>query len=297
MRLRVLKWTILLLSSFAFANDINISTVTKHGTTLFFLQAGVFTSEKEAVKRQTQLANLLTQPIEIKNLADKRLFLIQIGPINDYLAARALQEKLSEGSSVPSITPLQATQTSNLDPNQAFVHDPITPPLIRPSSKLWNLRNADIRAVISEVSRVTGKNFVIDPRVQGKVSLISSKPLSNSALYQVFLSSLQVNGFAAIPSGDITKIVPAMDAKGIAPGLINELREPPRGDDMMVSVVPVHYVPAEHLVPVIRPLMPQWSNVSAYGPSNMIILSGRANNIRRLTHIIKQVDSFECLGH
>ena len=88
------------------------------------------------------------------------------------------------------------------------------------AKKLWNLRNADIRAVIAEVSRVTGKNFVIDPRVQGKISIISSTPLSDKELYQVFLSVLQVSGYAAVPSSGIIKIVPNIDAKTMSPDLL-----------------------------------------------------------------------------
>ena len=106
--------------------------------------------------------------------------------------------------------------------------------------------------------------------------------MSDKELYQVFLSVLQVSGYAAIPSGDIIKIIPNIDAKTLSPDPLSEIRNPPRGDDMMVAVIPVHYVPAEQLVPVLRPLMPQWSSVSAYGPSNMLILSGRANNIKSL---------------
>lgn len=165
-----------------------------------------------------------------------------------------------------------------------------------PGSKLWNLRNADIRAVIAEVSRITGKNFVIDPRVQGKVSIVSSTPLSSRELYQVFLSVLQVSGYAAIPNGEIIKIIPNIDAKTQSPDLLSGMKSPPRGDDMMVAVIPVHYVPSEQLVPVLRPLMPQWSSVSAYAPSNMLILSGRANNIKSLAEIIKQVDSSSANG-
>ena len=164
-----------------------------------------------------------------------------------------------------------------------------------PESKLWNLRNADIRAVIAEVSRVTGRNFIIDPRVQGKISIVSSTPMSNHELYQVFLSVLQVSGYAAIPNGDIVKIVPNIDAKTLSPDLLSGIKNPPRGKSM-VSVIPVHYVPAEQLVPVLRPLMPQWSSISAYAPSNMLILSGRANNIRSLTDIIKQVDNSSSNG-
>lgn len=157
--------------------------------------------------------------------------------------------------------------------------------------KLWNLRNADIRAVIGEVSRVTGKNFVIDPRVQGKISIISGSPISDKELYQVFLSMLQVSGYAAIPHGDVTKIIPNIDAKTVANYFTRPILGTLKGDEMLVEVVPVRYVPAEQLVPVLRPLMPQWSSISAYEPSNMLILSGRAANIKRLAAIIKQVDT------
>lgn len=272
------------------ADDVNISTVTKGGQTLFFLQAGAFNLEKDANERLTRLKGQVTQPIVIKNLADKSLFLVQIGPIKDYPTARALKETLSHTHNTNKTT-LKAKQDPS--PNN---NDPEQTPSLPPESKLWNLRNADIRAVITEVSRVTGKNFVIDPRVQGKVSIISSTPMSNHALYQVFLSALQVSGYAAIPNGDIIKIVPNIDAKTLSPDLLNGMRFPPKGDDMMVAVVPVHYVPSEQLVPVLRPLMPQWSSVSAYAPSNMLILSGRANNIKSLAKIIKQVDSSSANG-
>lgn len=280
-------------SALLHANDINISTTTKNGNTTFYLQAGAFNLEKDAKQRQKELSGLVNEPIEIKNLSDKRLYLVQIGPINDYPTARALQNKLSQTISAkinqpndnnrPSTKPIAPVESNG---EQAQMPS---------NSQLWNLRNADIRAVIAEVSRVTGKNFVIDPRVQGKISIISTTPMDNNELYQVFLSVLQVSGYAAIPSGAIIKIIPNIDAKTQSPelqrGMIN-----PKGDDMMVAVVPVHYVPAEQLVPILRPLMPQWSSISAYAPSNMLILSGRANNIHSLADIIKQVDSSTANG-
>ncbi len=294
MRSIVVLFLALLWSSFTWANDINISTVTKNGNTLFYLQAGAFNLEKDAKLRQKELAERVNQNVEIKNLADKSLYLVQIGPINDYQAARALKDKLSKKINNQKQTAANQQQSS-LHVSQIPKTSEQTPAL-PPESKLWNLRNADIRAVITEVSRVTGKNFVIDPRVQGKISIVSSTPMSNHALYQVFLSVLQVSGYAAIPNGDIIKIIPNIDAKTQSPDTINEMRNPPQGDDMMVAVVPVHYVPSEQLVPVLRPLMPQWSSVSAYAPSNMLILSGRANNIKSLAKIIKQVDSSSSNG-
>ena len=294
MRSIVVLFLALLWSSFTYANDINISTVTKNGNTIFYLQAGAFNLEKDAKLRQKELAGLVDQDVEIKNLADKSLYLVQIGPIDDYQTARVLQDKLSQKTNNLEKVSVNE-QKSSLHANP-IPKIPEQNPALPPASKLWNLRNADIRAVITEVSRVTGKNFVIDPRVQGKISIVSSTPMSNHALYQVFLSVLQVSGYAAIPSGDIIKIIPNIDAKTQSPDLINGMRNPPQGDDMMVAVVPVHYVPSEQLVPVLRPLMPQWSSVSAYAPSNMLILSGRANNIKSLAKIIKQVDSSSANG-
>lgn len=294
MRSIVVIFLALLWSSLIYANDVNISTVTKDGITIFYLQAGAFNLEKDAKSRQKKLAAIVKQEVEIKNLADKNLYLVQIGPINDYQTARNLKNKLS-----PKKYPLKHTTSDNkksalnINPSQTSTEQNTVLP---PDSKLWNLRNADIRAVIAEVSRVTGKNFIIDPRVQGKISIVSSTPMSDSELYQVFLSVLQVSGYAAIPNGDIIKIIPNIDAKTQSPDLINEMRTPPKGDDMMVAVVPVHYVPSEQLVPVLRPLMPQWSSVSAYAPSNMLILSGRANNIKSLAKIIKQVDTSSSSG-
>ncbi len=294
MRSIVTLFLLFICLTFAYANDINISTTTKDGNTLFFLQAGVFTLEKDAQQRQKELSQLANQPVEIKNLSDKRLYMVQIGPIDDYPTARELQKNLLQKIHAKpvnnSTAPTSAISTDQSSPkndvNQAMPEN----------TRLWNLRNADIRAVIAEVSRVTGKNFVIDPRVQGKISIVSSTPMGSDELYQVFLSILQVSGYAAIPSGEIIKIVPNIDAKTQSSDQLNEMRNPPHGDDMMVAVVPVHYVPAEQLVPVLRPLMPQWSSVSAYGPSNMLILSGRANNIKSLADIINQVDSSSANG-
>lgn len=160
----------------------------------------------------------------------------------------------------------------------------------------WNLQETDIRAVIQEVSKMTGKNFLIDPRVHGKLSLISNSKIEDKDIYPMFLSMLQVAGFSAIPQGDVVKIVPITDGRTEASFSNPLLHSSNPSDELMIQVIPVHYVPAEQLVPVLRPLMPQWSTVSAYGPSNMLILSGRANNISQLSEIIRQVDSSSLNG-
>lgn len=271
-------WICLLIyvwSSLTIAANIDIKTTTKDKKTEYYLQLGAFSSPNNAKVLKEKLAAVITSPIYIEHQAEKKLYLVKVGPIDTISTAQKLKEDISQH--------LQEQPSKNLT-EEKF------------NDVIWNLRNADIRAVISEVSRITGKNFIIDPRVQGKISIVSSSPMSNKELYQVFLSALQVSGYAAIPSGEITKIIPNIDAKTQAPDLLSTLKNPPKGDNMVVQVVPVKYVPAEQLVPVLRPLMPQWSSVSAYPASNMLILAGRASNIQKLADIIKQVDTSTANG-
>lgn len=154
-----------------------------------------------------------------------------------------------------------------------------------PQSRLWNLQDADILSVINEVSLETGKNFVVDPRVSGKITLISSKPIKPEEVYQVFLSVLGILGYSAIPNGNIIKIIPNMEsgeqATKIGAG---------KGDEVVVRVIPLDNISANQLIPVIRPLLPQWSNISAYTPGNVLILLGRANNLERIVSVIHDID-------
>ena len=159
----------------------------------------------------------------------------------------------------------------------------------KPQTRLWNLQDADILSVINEVSQETGKNFVVDPRVSGKISLISSKPLKHEEVYQVFLSVLGMLGYSAIPSGNVVKIIPNMESGEQATAVAN-LYSPGKGDEVVVRVVPLKNVSATQLIPVLRPLLPQWANISSYSPGNVLILLGRAENLQRLVSIIQEVD-------
>jgi len=163
------------------------------------------------------------------------------------------------------------------------------------AKRLWNLQDADILSVITEVSQETGKNFVVDPRVSGKISLISSKPLKQSEVYQVFLSVLGLLGYSAIPSGNVIKIVPNMES-GEQATTIASNQFPGRGDEVVVRVIPLQNVSASQLIPVLRPMLPQWSNISAYTPGNVIILLGRASNLDRIHSIIEDVDKASTNG-
>lgn len=150
---------------------------------------------------------------------------------------------------------------------------------------MLNVRDGDIRSLIEAVSRATGKNFVVDPRVKGQVTVISSRPMDAEALYQTFLSILKVHDYAAVPSGKIIKILPAITAR--QSGQDDRSGE---GEQMVTQVVSLNHVPAVQMEPMLRPLMPQDAHLAAYEPSNMLIVSDQASNVARLLQIIRRLD-------
>lgn len=283
-----LGFFLLLVSYMAVPGDLGITTISQQNKTVFLVKVGAFKQQDEADAYLKKISAQIKHPIAIQHPADTDLYIVQIGPVADYRVAVDLERKWT--------LPNQPAADSTPDTASPFSDSTTDANTTKPqNAKIWNLRNADIRAVIGEVSRITKKNFVIDSRVTGKISIVSSTPISDRELYAVFLSMLQVSGYAAIPNGDIIKILPNMDARTSSSSPLN-YGQPPTADDMLVQVIPVQYVPAEQLVPVLRPLMPQWSSVSAYAPSNMLILSGRASNIQQLAEIISQVDNSSASG-
>ena len=152
-----------------------------------------------------------------------------------------------------------------------------------------NLQDADIRALISTVSKFTDKNFVIDPRIKAKVTVVSNKPMNKKQVYEVFLSILQVHGFAAVKLGAITKIVPEVNAKQGALRIANE-KKPGKGDELVTQIIQLDHVPAAQLVPILRPLIPQQGHLAAYNPTNALIITDHGANIQRLLKIISEVD-------
>ena len=152
-----------------------------------------------------------------------------------------------------------------------------------------NLKDADIRALISTVSKFTGKNFIIDPRIKAKVTVISANTLSPEEVYEVFLSVLQVHGFAAVETGSVIKIVPEVNAKQGPLQLAKRKQYYPM-DELVTKIIRLDHVPASQLVPILRPLVPQQGHLAAYNPTNTLIITDHAGNIQRLLKIIANVD-------
>lgn len=157
------------------------------------------------------------------------------------------------------------------------------------ASVTLNLKDADISALIGTVAEVTGTNFIVDPRVKGKVTVVSSKPMESDEVYQVFLSILKVHGFAAVPSGSVVKIVPDVNAKAEGVPTATD-KVPGRGDEVVTRVIEVNNVSAAQLVPILRPLVPQQGHMAAYPGTNVLVISDRAENIERLVEIIRRMD-------
>lgn len=152
-----------------------------------------------------------------------------------------------------------------------------------------NMENTDIRTLIATVADKTGKNFIVDPRVKGKVTVISHRPVDRDELYQIFLSILEVHGFAAIPGSNAIKIVPDNTAKQSSIPTATR-NSPGEGDEIVTRVYHVEYVNAMQMVPILRPLIPQQGHLAAYVSSNVLIISDRAENVNRIISIVRRID-------
>jgi len=158
-----------------------------------------------------------------------------------------------------------------------------------------NFKDADIRAFIEFVAGFSGRNFLIDNRVKGKVTIISPSPVSEDAAYAVFLSVLEVNGFAAVQSGTVVKIVPRAEGTQkplpVAPKAGSQ-----KGDALVTEVIRLKYADASQLMAILRPLVPPNSNLSVYPNGNMLLMTDSSANIQRIREVVKLLDRNEAMG-
>ena len=151
-----------------------------------------------------------------------------------------------------------------------------------------NIKEADIHEFVSQVAQITGKTFVIDPRLKGNVTVVSSVPMNADAVYELFLSVLRVHNFTASPSGDVIRIQTTATGKQ-GPGPDGEVQELPP-EELITRVIAAQNVESGELVKILRPLIPQYGHIAAVAQPNIVIISDHANNIERLTRMIEQID-------
>ncbi|MEW9897869.1 type II secretion system secretin GspD [Chitinivorax sp. PXF-14] len=154
---------------------------------------------------------------------------------------------------------------------------------------MLNFVNADIESTIKAVGLITGKNFVLDPRVKGTINIVSATPVSKDLVYPILLSSLRLQGFAAVESLGTVKIVPEADAKQHfsateGPGL------QATGDKIITQVYPLKYESAAQLVPILRPLITPNNMIAAYNAGNTLVITDYAENVKRINRIIASID-------
>jgi general secretion pathway protein D len=152
-----------------------------------------------------------------------------------------------------------------------------------------NFKDVDLGNIVEAVSSVTGKTFVVSPQVRAQVTILSSTPMSPAAFYEAFLSILQVHGFAAVPSGNVVKIVPDSNIRAMP---ANDLPEQVSSgsDEIVTQVVSLKNVSAAQLLSSLRPLVAQNGHMAVHAAANMLIVTDRANNVSRILRIIQRID-------
>ncbi|MEW6673906.1 MAG: type II secretion system secretin GspD, partial [Thermodesulfobacteriota bacterium] len=153
-----------------------------------------------------------------------------------------------------------------------------------------DFNNVDITVFVKFISELTGKNFVVDNRVKGNITIISPAKISVQEAYKVFESVLEVHGFAAVPAGEVIKIIPSPDArtKNIETRLREESTSP--DDKVVTQLIPLTYADPEDIKRLFAPLISKNSVILAYPPTNMLIVTDVYSNIQRLMHILKAID-------
>ena len=154
-----------------------------------------------------------------------------------------------------------------------------------------DFKDVELTVVIETIARITGKNFIYDDRVRGRVTIVSPSEVSVDQAFAVFESVLKIKGFTAIPGpGGALKIVPIRDAKESSLETIQGSRPSPNRDMFVTRLVPLLYIDAEGITNTIKPLVSKDASMVAYTPTNTIILTDTEANIRRLMSILDAID-------
>lgn len=152
-----------------------------------------------------------------------------------------------------------------------------------------NFQNADIEVVIQAVGRIAGINFLVDPRVKGKLNIVTNTPVAPDLAYQILLSSLRLQGYTAVEGKGVTKIVPEADAKQHAVP-VNRAEAKAAGDRLVTQVFALRHESATQMLPVIRPLVAPNNTVSAFPSNNVLVVTDYAENVARIATVIESLD-------
>jgi general secretion pathway protein D len=154
-----------------------------------------------------------------------------------------------------------------------------------------NFTDVDIATMVKFISDLTGKNFIMDDRVKGKISVFSPAKLSNEEAYNVFTSVLELKGFTVVPAGKVLKIVPTASAKQSGMKVLTESERGVVNDTYQARVIPLEHVAPQDAVTFLQPLISKDGHISAFGAANMILVVDSALNMPKITGILKHIDT------
>jgi general secretion pathway protein D len=145
-----------------------------------------------------------------------------------------------------------------------------------------------IETLVRNIAKKTGRKFVLDPRVHGSVQLIGEEPAN--VTYSEFLTMLQVEGFTAVESSGLVRVIPELIVRQSALPLVSGAASFPDAQ-YVAAVIPVQRIPAATLVPILRPLLPQQAHLAAAICSNSLVMVDTFANIRRIKSLVAVLDT------
>ena len=154
-----------------------------------------------------------------------------------------------------------------------------------------NFNEVDISTMVKFISDLTGKNFILDDRVKGKISVYSPSKLSINEAYNVFTSVLELKGFTVVQSGKVAKIVPSSAAKQSGFKLLRQGEQAPVNDSYVAQVTKLEYITAQEAVTFLQPMVSKDGHLSAFGPGNLLLMVDSSLNIRKLHGILMTIDT------
>ncbi|MEC7561375.1 MAG: type II secretion system secretin GspD [Pseudomonadota bacterium] len=149
-------------------------------------------------------------------------------------------------------------------------------------------KRADIQEFVAQVAKITGKTFIVDPKLKGQVTVISDTPLGKDGVYALFLSVLRLQNYTAVPSGDVVRIQQSATGKQ-TPGVLGR-PESAAPEELMTEVIAVQNTASSELLKLLRPLIPQYGHIGSVTTPNVVIISDHADNILRLKKLIREID-------
>jgi general secretion pathway protein D len=154
-----------------------------------------------------------------------------------------------------------------------------------------NFNEVDISTMVKFISDLTGKNFILDERVKGKISVYSPSKLTNEEAYNVFVSVLELKGFTVVQSGKVAKIVPSGSAKQSGFRLLPQGDNLPVNESYVAQVTKLENISAQEALTFLQPMVSKDGHISAFGPGNLILMVDSSINVRKLQEILQTIDT------